>query len=424
MPEQHQFSLPAGHLLKQYRLERLLGHGGFGLTYLAIDTFLNRRVTIKELLPMDFAVRATDGTTVLARGNHQQPHLDWARKRFLEEGRTLAALHHPSILAIHDILEQNDTAYLVTSFVDGVDFQQWLAQRKGRCSEVELSAILFPILDALQLVHQRGFLHRDLKPENILMESRSNRPVLIDFGNARVATGEKTANMTVVLTPGYAPFEQYTTRGRQGPWTDLYAVGAILYKAITGKPPPQATDRIDEDNIHILSRQVPPGFSREFVAAVDKALQTRRENRWQSCHEWRSSLSQKPRKSALDVEANHRHPTTKAKCSKWDWFLVTCIVLLCLSLFSVAVGVVAAFLPDKHLKGLEEGKRSSSGLSNPGGSKNEHRPKQKSPDPSGFPQHDDGEIPKELRGPRSPSKAPEKAKPKVDGFRASKWRTV
>jgi serine/threonine protein kinase len=289
MPPEHKYSLPQGYRLRQYIIVRLLGHGGFGLTYLAEDTKLGRKVAIKELLPTDFAIRATDGTTVVARSQGATANLDWARQRFVEEGRTLAGLDHLSILRIFEIFEQHGTAYLVTAFIEGDNLEHWL-RKVQRPTEKDLRSTTLCLLEALAIVHQRGYLHRDVKPENILMDQRSGRPILIDFGNARIATGLKTANLTAVITKGYAPFEQYQTKGRQGPFTDIYALGAVLYRAVTGAAPEDAADRVDGDKVEPLRHRPPPGYSREFLATVDRALHMRREDRWQTCDQWAAAL--------------------------------------------------------------------------------------------------------------------------------------
>jgi serine/threonine protein kinase len=304
MLSEHKYSLPAGFRLGQYVIVQLLGHGGFGLTYLADDTNLHRKVAIKELLPIDFAIRETDGTTVVARSQRDRVNLEWARQRFVEEGRTLAAFHHPSILHVYDIFELHGTAYLVTHFIEGRNFEDWL--RDGRAiHEEEILPVVNSLLEALQLVHEQGFLHRDIKPENILMERKSSHPILIDFGNARMATGVKTSNMTAVLSRGYAPFEQYQTKSRQGPFTDIYALGGVLYRAISGAAPDDALDRLEEDKIRVLRDQRIPGYTPKFLATIDKALQMRREDRWQSCEEWKAALRAPGGASAPAPVASH-----------------------------------------------------------------------------------------------------------------------
>jgi serine/threonine protein kinase len=289
MIPEHKYSLPRGFRLRQYEIVRLLGYGGFGMTYLADDANLHRKVAIKELLPMDFAIRETDGAAVVARTQKDATNLEWARQRFVEEGRTLAALQHPSILPVYDIFELHGTAYLVTGFIEGCNFEDWL--RDGRAVRQEvLLPMAVSLLDALRLVHEQGFLHRDIKPENILVDRSTSRPVLIDFGNARMATGEKTSNMTAVVTRGYAPLEQYQTKSRQGPSTDIYALGAVLYRAIKGAPPDDALDRLDDDKVRALSGQRIPGYAQEFLATIDKALKMRPEDRWQNCEEWKVAI--------------------------------------------------------------------------------------------------------------------------------------
>jgi formylglycine-generating enzyme required for sulfatase activity len=289
MSSEHKYALPPGSRLREYTIVRLLGHGGFGLTYLADHAKLNRKVAIKELLPVDFAIREADGTTVVARSEQDRSNFEWARERFVEEGQTLAGLHHPSILPVHDILEEHGTAYLVTPFIDGGSMEEWLREVR-RPAEGDLRSVTHHILDALALVHANGYLHRDVKPQNILMDRQNGLPVLIDFGNARVATGAKTSNLTSVITKGYAPFEQYQTKGRQGAFTDLYALGAVLYRSIKGVAPDDAADRWDEDKLEPLCQQPPRGYSLDFLATVDKALRLRREDRWQTCGEWKAAL--------------------------------------------------------------------------------------------------------------------------------------
>jgi serine/threonine protein kinase len=177
-----------------------------------------------------------------------------------------------------------------TAFIDGGNMEDWFREVQHP-AEKALRSITHHILDALALVHQRGYLHRDVKPQNILMDRQNGLPVLIAFGNARIASGAATSNLTSVLTKGYAPFEQYQTKGRQGAFTDLYSLGAVLYRAIKGVAPDDAADRWDNDNVEPLRRHPPPGYSLEFLATVDKALLMRREDRWQNCGEWVDALT-------------------------------------------------------------------------------------------------------------------------------------
>ena len=235
---------------------------------------------------MDFAVRGPNSSNVIPRGQNHTDSMSWARERFLEEGRTLASLHHPAILPVHDILELNETVYLVTEFVDGQDFEQWLRGMGRPATEEELRPRLWELLEALHHVHEKSYLHRDIKPQNILIRRDNGRPVLIDFGNARMSTGQHTQNLTAVVSRGYAPFEQYQTKGRQGPPTDLYALGAVFFRAVTGQAPEDSSNRVDDDPVPALSHIGWPGFSKAFLSQIDKALMCRSSDRWQTAHEW------------------------------------------------------------------------------------------------------------------------------------------
>lgn len=216
---QHMLALPIGYLLGRYRLEGVLGSCGFGITYLAQDASLSRKVAIKELLPNAFATRL-DGTTVVAKTESDGADLEWARKRFLEEGRVLAACSHPNVVEVYDLIEANSTAYMVTKYEEGQDLGGWLRTLGRQPTERELREILLALLSGLEQVHERGFLHRDIKPENICL-TLNGRPVLLDFGSARQAVSGRSQMLTAVITPGYAPFENIMK-------AELKVLGAIF----------------------------------------------------------------------------------------------------------------------------------------------------------------------------------------------------
>ena len=201
---EHRLALPAGYQLGQYRLQEVLGAGGFGITYLAEDSSLGRRVAIKELLPNDIATRL-DGSTVVAKTKGEEENLAWARDRFVQEGRALAACEHPNVIHVYEMIEANGTAYMVTKFEAGRSLSAWLKEVNGTPTESELRAILMPLLAGLEKVHATGFLHRDLKPENIYLTDHG-RPILLDFGSARQAIKDRTTSLTSIVTAGYAPF--------------------------------------------------------------------------------------------------------------------------------------------------------------------------------------------------------------------------
>jgi len=207
-------ALPLGSMLLEYRLESVLGSGGFGLTYLGYDTHLETKVAIKEYLPVELAVRAPDGCIVPVSSGTESNYT-WGLDRFLQEARVLAKFTHPNIVSVARYFEANGTAYMVMNYESGLSLSQML-RRIPRPDEAMLTRILMPLLDGLHAVHEEGFLHRDIKPSNIFIRD-TGVPVLLDFGAARLAVGGVTRTMTSILTPGYAPLEQYSKEGNQGP---------------------------------------------------------------------------------------------------------------------------------------------------------------------------------------------------------------
>ena len=227
MIAEHRLALPAGYQLGKYRFRGILGAGGFGITYLADDPTLGRRVAIKELLPNDIATRL-DGTTVVAKTKSEESNLAWARERFLEEGKALAACEHPNVVHVYEMIEANGTAYMVTKYEEGRSMADWLENLGRPASEAELRGLLGTLLSGLEKVHRAGFLHRDIKPENIYITD-DGRPLLLDFGSARQSVTDHTAMLTSIVTTGYAPYEQYYEDGKQGPWSDIYALAGVMY---------------------------------------------------------------------------------------------------------------------------------------------------------------------------------------------------
>ena len=213
----HHYALPVGHQLGDYEILSILGHGGFGITYLAEDIKLKTKVAIKEYLPADIAVRTTD-LTVRSRTSDDDGDFAWGLDRFLKEAQTLARFNHPNIVGVRRFFEDNGTAYMVMDYQEGDSLSSVLA-RHGRLEESEIFEILAPLLDGLEAVHAADILHRDIKPGNIYIRNDGS-PVLLDFGAARTALGQRSMSLHKVFTPGYAPAEQYETSGHQGPWTD------------------------------------------------------------------------------------------------------------------------------------------------------------------------------------------------------------
>ena len=257
--------LPPGTVLNErYLIGRALGDGGFGITYIGCDLRLEAKVAIKEYFPSgkvarDAAVTLEVSRYVSTSAEHYRHELD----RFLREARTMARLaKDPAIVTVHDFFEANGTAYIVMEYIDGTTFKELTAQRGGRIPAGELLHIIEPIFFALQSMHEVGLIHRDISPENIMLEA--GRARLLDFGCARDATGGET--LTISLKHGYAPIEQYQSKG-QGPWTDVYALAATIYFCLTGTKPPQAMDRLIDDEL------VPPrALGAELSWAQERAL--------------------------------------------------------------------------------------------------------------------------------------------------------
>lgn len=241
MSEAYSQTLPIGTRIGSYEIQNVLGEGGFGITYGAYDHVLNQTVAIKEYLPRDIACRQADGLTVAARSADMQASYAYGLERFLEEARTLAKFRDASIVRVLSYVQAHGAAYLVMDFEQGESLAQRL-KRVGRLDETAIRALLEPLLRGLRCIHAQHFLHRDIKPANILLR-RDGAPVLLDFGAARQSLSQQTLLLTAMVTPGYAPFEQYFNDDQQGPWTDLYGLGATLFHCMTGNPPIAATKR-------------------------------------------------------------------------------------------------------------------------------------------------------------------------------------
>ena len=287
---EHRNALRAGHMVHWYRVERVLGQGGFGITYLARDTNLDQDVAIKEYLPMELAVREGDHSVHPASQGHGDRYR-WGLDRFLAEARTLARFKHAAIVRVLSVFEANNTAYMVIEYERGESLQDLLSRRKT-LAESEINAIVFPIIDGLKLIHEAGFIHRDIKPANVVIRGDGSA-VLIDFGSARKALGQETRTLTSIVSPGYAPYEQYYSKSdRQGPWTDIYGLGATLYRAVAGRAPMDAIDRSDaiiRAQRDVLVQAVDLGegrYSRRLLAAIDHALRFNEKERPQTVTEW------------------------------------------------------------------------------------------------------------------------------------------
>jgi hypothetical protein len=302
-------ALPAGHALQEFVIEGVLGEGGFGIVYRALDTRLRRSVALKEYMPSALAARHPD-LSVSARSEWEREIFDTGLKSFVNEAQLLASFDHPSLVKVHRFWESNGTAYMVMPLYKGITLKRWLQETGVKPDQRWLLGLLLPLIDALEQLHSAEpcCLHRDVAPDNVLLlepprvqADAPPVPLLLDFGAARRVIGDKTGTLTVFLKPGYAPIEQYGEGPsmKQGPWTDVYALSAVLYACITGKAPAASADRILEDTL-VPAMQAGAGrYSQPFLAAIDAGLQVRPEQRPQSMHELRGLFSE----SLIDAPA-------------------------------------------------------------------------------------------------------------------------
>jgi serine/threonine protein kinase len=288
-PDSPLYLPPRTILESKYLVGRVLGQGGFGITYLAWDINLNIKLAIKEYFPQDLASRAAGHSQVSAYAGSMGSQYEYGLDKFLQEARTLAQFEgHPNIVSVRDFFKANGTAYFVMSYVEGITVKDHLINSGGVLPVDQARGIIMPVLDALKEVHSVNILHRDISPDNIYINNKG-QVILIDFGAARQAIGEKGRSLSIILKPGYAPEEQYRSKGIQGPWTDIYAVGATLYHLITGHQPPEALERLAEDGL-VPPTQLGAAVSDAEESAILKALAVKAADRHQTVADFQAGL--------------------------------------------------------------------------------------------------------------------------------------
>ena len=296
-------ALPAGTILREWRLEDVLGVGGFGIVYRGRGIYFGELVAIKEYFPSSISERDAEDTVVPIGSDVEEVHA-LGLKKFVEEAKLLWNLstpsRHPNIVSVRSLFEVHGTAYMVMDFEDGVSLSKYLKEGR-RFNERSLWNIVRPIAEGLDRAHRVGVLHRDIKPPNILI-TEDSRPVLIDFGSARFEAAEATSTTVTFHTPPYAAVEQYVKTYPQGPWTDIYALGVVLYECVTGEKPPEVLERLHGSQGKPLAEGHWPGFGKRFLQAIDAAMTIHPTERPQTIREWLALFGKKDSDAALSPD--------------------------------------------------------------------------------------------------------------------------
>ena len=344
---QHPAALPKGHRIGEYEIVRVLGAGGFGVTYLAFDHQLDGPVALKEYFPAE-AARRESGWRVAPATTGSKALFTWGLDRFIEEARSLHRLRHVNVVRAYRYVQAYGTAYIVMEYVEGESLQQILRVRDCLTPDA-WRRWLDPLIDGLAHVHGHGYLHRDIKPANIMIRAADGTPVLIDFGGARVAARGRTH--TQVLTPGYAPLEQYSREGTQGPPTDIYALAAVSYRVLTGERLSSAPDRVLDDDYKPLANRG-AGADHWWLATIDHGLALRPEDRPQTVPVWTGAMRGARTAPVPDVDAGTDRSRNAARASvprqdapaasgrpslslrHWGWVPVSVILLFLVAITS------------------------------------------------------------------------------------------
>jgi serine/threonine protein kinase len=334
----------------RYYIGRALGQGGFGITYLGWDNVLSARVAIKEYFPLSLVTRGADGQSVSYAGGEARADFEYGLVRFMDEARVLASFSAtPGIVSVRDVFKENSLAYMVMEYLEGHDLKHKLSESGGRISPESALDIAICVTSALRDVHAQKLMHRDVSPDNIFITS-DGRVKLIDFGAARFSFGTQNKSLSVVLKPSYAPVEQYQTRGNQGPWTDIYALGATLYRCVTGQLPPEALSRLEDDRLKPpsdLRAEIPPAME----AAIIKALAVKVKDRFQSVQEFQAALLGTAPQPMEPQDVTRRLVTTRVKAPADQTVALTVALST-----NTSVGE-STFSPDEERRAGEETER-------------------------------------------------------------------
>ncbi|HEX7436307.1 MAG TPA: serine/threonine-protein kinase [Caldimonas sp.] len=288
----HSLTLLAGTRLGEFEITQTIGEGGFGIVYSAWDHSLDRRVALKEYMPSSLAVRSGQAE-IQPRSERHRETFEAGLKSFVNEAKLLAQFDHPSLLKVYRFWEANGTAYMVMPFLEGLTLRDTVRAMPEPPNEAWILGLLSPLCDALAMLHAAQIYHRDIAPDNIHLLADTGRPLLLDFGAARRVIGDMTQALTAILKPGYAPVEQYADIPglKQGPWTDVYALAAVVHWMVTGKTPPPSVGRMFDDAQVPLAQRAAGRYSSAFLEAVDRALVVMPDKRTQTIDDFRNDLS-------------------------------------------------------------------------------------------------------------------------------------
>lgn len=302
---------PGTVLRERYVVGSTVGFGGFGITYRAWDRTLDKMVAVKEFYPNGIVNRIPGEKEVIIYSGNRANEFQNGKVRFLAEARNMARFNtHPNIVNVYEFFEENHTAYIVMEFLEGKSYKQYIAEHGGKVDGETAVNVALSVLDALQEIHKVKIIHRDISPDNIFMipveaGSEDYKVKLIDFGAARFASGEEEKTLSIILKPGYAPPEQYRSRSRQGPWTDIYAVGAVLYRSIVGRMPEESVNRMVEDHLEPPMNLVPE-LPQYLSDTIMRAMAVNQELRFQNVAQFKGALQQKRKVLSVDKELKRR----------------------------------------------------------------------------------------------------------------------
>ncbi|MBE9563355.1 MAG: SUMF1/EgtB/PvdO family nonheme iron enzyme [Proteobacteria bacterium] len=343
-------ALVTGCQLKEYRILSVIGQGDFGITYLAQDTKKNHQVAIKEYFPDNLATR--EGDSIQPKSQQDEKNFIWGLDRFSQEGKLLTALKHPNVVRVLNFFKENNTAYIVMEYEQGRNLEHVL---ENTLPENKIKDILLPLLSGVHAIHDAGFLHQNIKPNSIYLRDKDNTPVLLNFGTANYAMGR--LHRKAIVTPGYAPFEQYQTKGPQGPWTDIYALGAILYRAITGKTPIEVLERINAitrnksaDPLIPIVDMVKGKYSDGLLQGIEWALQIAEEDRPQTIKQWAITLIPDSAKVLKQCETVSPGNKTMKLFNRWS--IAAAIIIILNVSYVIYVSYSAANLKQQYKEKL------------------------------------------------------------------------